>query len=68
MSMITQKESFEQQKLLVVPEDLIRKVALNPLPESEECLPGKRFSGSKVQYEYCSWCSFIIKMAIENFC
>ena len=34
MSIITRKESFEQQKLLVVPEDLIRKVSLNPLLKS----------------------------------
>ncbi len=31
MNSITQKESFEQQKLLVVPEDLIKKGSLFPL-------------------------------------
>ena len=31
MNLITQKESFEQQKLLVVPEDLIWKISLLPL-------------------------------------
>lgn len=34
MSLITQKESFEQQKLLVIPKEMIQKVPFNPLLQS----------------------------------